>query len=142
MPRRIWLLIREPRVITALTGLMWLIVTGIGVAALASPPLTIAHKIGPWLTIYWGSALLLGGVLGLVGCLPGWWWVERSGIAATATGISIYLAVLIMLMAQAGTGSLLVQTGFVLLALLALVVRWMRIRGAQIDPLREMERDH
>lgn len=143
MPRRIWLLIREPRVITALTGLMWLIVTGIGLAALVAPPLTIAHKIGPWLTVYWGGALLLGGVLGLVGALPGWWWVERSGIAATATGIGIYLAVLIMLQAQAGSGSSwLVQIGFVLLALIALVVRWMRIRGAQIDPLRGMERDH
>ena len=92
------------------------------------------------LTAIWGSLLLGGGVLGLIGCLPGWWWVERAGVLAAGTGAAIYLVVILSLHAST-PGSRLVQAGFVALTLVWLAVRWLRIRGAQLDPMRG-PRDH
>ena len=140
MPRRLWLMLHEPRVVTAAMGVAWLILIGIGYAALATPPVSIAHEIGPLLTAIWGSLLLGGGVLGLIGCLPGWWWVERAGVLAAGTGAAIYLVVILSLHAST-PGSRLVQAGFVALTLVGLAVRWLRIRGAQLDPMRG-PRDH
>lgn len=136
MPRRLWYLIHEPRIITAITACYWAVVTAIGVAALTAPPPMIAHQAGPILTTVWACFLLGGGVLGVVGCLPGWWWIERAGIIATGTGAVIYLATVIALHYQAVSGSRLVHAGFILLALISLVIRWLRIRGPQVDPSR------
>ena len=136
MPRRTWLLLHEPRVITAIVGAMWLILIYIGLAALLSPPMTIAHEIGPRLTTWWGTILLVGGILGLIGCLPGWWWVERTGIILTGAGVACYGGVVTMLHVMEAGGSRLVQLGFILLAIGHLINRWCRIRGAQVDPTR------
>ena len=135
MPRRLWLMLHEPRIITAATGVMWAILIGIGTAALLAPPATISHQMGPTLTTVWAILLMVGGALGLVGCLPGWFWIERVGLILTATGAAMYLAVVLMLH-YAEPGSRLVQAGFVSLALVSLVVRWLRVRGPQIDPTR------
>ena len=138
MPRRLWLMLHEPRIITAATGVMWAILIGIGTAALLAPPATISHQMGPTLTIVWAILLMVGGALGLVGCLPGWFWIERVGLILAGTGASMYLAV-VLLLHYAEPGSRLVQAGFVILSLDFLVVRWLRIRGPQIDPTRGLK---
>ena len=138
MPRRLWLMLHEPRIITAATGVMWSILIGIGTAALLAPPATISHQMGPTLTIVWAILLIVGGLAGLVGCLPGWFWIERVGLILTGTGASMYLAVVLMLH-YAEPGSRLVQAGFVILSLDFLVVRWLCIRGPQIDPTRGLK---
>lgn len=139
MPRRLWHLLHEPRIVTAAQGVVWLAWLATGLAALIAPPMTIAHEIGPSLTILWSGLLLLGGILGLAGCLPGWWWVERAGILSATSGALVYLTVVLSLHASA-TGSRLVQAGFILLAIGSLGVRWLRIRGAQSDPMRGIAR--
>lgn len=138
MPRRLWMMLHEPRVITAATGVMWAILIGIGAAALLAPPATISHQMGPTLTVVWAILLMVGGLAGLVGCLPGWFWIERVGLILTGTGASMYLAV-VLLLHYAEPGSRLVQAGFVILTLDFLVVRWLRIRGPQIDPTRGLK---
>ena len=138
MPRRLWLMLHEPRIITAATGVMWSILIGIGAAALLAPPATISHQMGPTLTVVWAILLIVGGALGLVGCLPGWFWIERVGLILAGTGATMYLAVVLMLH-YAEPGSRLVQAGFVLLGIGSLVVRWLRVRGPQIDPTRGLK---
>ena len=138
MPRRLWMMLHEPRVITAATGVMWAILIGIGTAALLAPPATISHQMGPTLTIVWAILLMVGGALGLVGCLPGCFWIERVGLILSGTGASMYLAV-VLLLHYAEPGSRLVQAGFVILSLDFLVVRWLHIRGPQIDPTRGLK---
>lgn len=132
---RIWLLVKEPRIVTAFTASYWLLVTVTGAAAILSPPLTVAHHIGPILTLVWGFLVLTGGILGFIGCLPGWWWVERAGIIAATTGTLMYLAVVVALHFQEPS-SRLVPAGFVVLSLFAYVIRWVRIMGPQVDPAR------
>ena len=135
MPRRIWLLIKEPRIITAAASTYWVLVFAIGVVALITPPKTIAYNVGPTLTLVWAAFLLLGGVLGFVGCLLGWWWIERAGMIATAAGITIYLVV-VMILHFHEPEPRLVGAGFIALSLFALLVRWFQIRGPQVDPTR------
>lgn len=142
MPRRLWLMLHEPRIITAVTGAAWGVLIGIGLSALLAPPATIAHELGPTLTVIWAACLLVGGSLGMVGCLPGWWWVERTGIISAITGSIIYLIVVLSLH-YAQPGSRLTQAGYILLGILLLVIRWLRIRGAQLDPARGLSpHDH
>ena len=140
MPRRLWLMLHEPRVITAVTGGAWAIVIGIGLSALLAPPTTIAHELGPTLTVIWAACLLVGGSLGMVGCLPGWWWVERTGIISAITGSTIHLIVVLSLQ-YAQPGSRLTQAGYIALGIVLLILRWLYIRGAQIDPSRGLVPD-
>ena len=140
-PYRLWLLLHEPRVITATQGIVWLIWAAIGVAAVLAPPMTIAHEMGPTLTGVWGGLMCVGGLLGLAGCLPGWWWVERSGIIGAGAGAVVYVFVVLNLHATT-PGNRLVQAGFILLAVASLIVRWLRISGLQTDPTRGMQGDH
>lgn len=140
MPRRLWMMLHEPRIITAATGIAWSVVIGIGLSALFAPPATIAHELGPALTVIWAACLLVGGSLGLVGCLPGWWWVERTGIISAITGSGIYLVVVLALH-YAQPGSRLTQAGYILLGILFLITRFLRIRGAQLDPSRGLPPD-
>lgn len=140
MPRRLWYLLHEPRIVTAWTGLTWVVLIGIGTSALLAPPATITHQMGPVLTVVWAVLLLVGGILGLTGCLPGWYWVERVGIILAGTGALMYLAVVLALH-YAEPGSRLVQAGFIVFAVAYLGVRWLRIRGPQIDPTRGLRPD-
>lgn len=140
-PRRVWALLREPRTVTALTGAGWVIVLGIGLAALANPPLTIAYAIGPTLTYVWAAFLMLGGLAGSIGCLllpaPWWRWIEQIGIYAALTGTAIY-AVVVAILHFSTDGSRLVQLGFILLAAISLLIRWARISDTA---LRRREAD-
>lgn len=141
MPSRIWLMLREPREVTAVTLVAWGLFSCIGVLALLHPPQTVEHQLGWLLALVWAVSLILGGVLGLVGLFSGWWWVERSGILATGLGTTIYLFTVTALQISE-SGNRHVQIGFICVALIFLIVRWLRIRGPQIDPLRGFKRDH
>lgn len=137
--QRLWELIQEPRVVAAVTGIGWAILATIGLTAVLLRPISIDHPAGPWLTGVWAALMMLGGTLGLVGCLPGWWWVERSGIAAGMTGVLTYLMVVISTPWPAGPKA--TQIGLLLLVVVMLVTRWVRIRGPQLDPMRGMRPD-
>ena len=141
MPRRIWLMLHEPRAVTATMIVAWLVCTLVGLFALLMPPASLEHHLGPMLTIIWAALLLSGGILGGAGCSIGWWWAERSGILLAGTGLSVYLTVVLAL-DYPQPGSRFVQAGIVLLALGLLVTRWLRISGAQVDPTRGLRRVH
>lgn len=134
-PVQLWLLLREPRVVTAAQSIVWVILALSGWAALASPPPQLAGEAGPVLTLAWGLLLALGALAGLIGCVPGWWWVERLGIIATTTGALMYAAVLAT-MHVIGSGSQLAPAGLTLALIATLWVRWLRIAGPALDPTR------
>lgn len=127
MPKRLWRLLREPRRVTAIFGIMWLIIIGLGVSALTVPPVSITTHLGHWTTA-WAAFMLLGGPVGFFACVilrtPPWWrWLERIGIVASGFGVAIYLAMIVWIQLTAVSGSRLVQLLFVCLAGLLLMVR-------------------
>lgn len=131
------LMVPIPRNVTYTTMISWGLYFLAGVFALMSPPMTITGTIGPILTIIWAIFFLTGGTLGVLGSATGWWWVERSGIIAAITGAVMYLYTIFWLHIDPfAAGSRLVQMVFILLAILALILRWMRVAGLQTDPSR------
>ena len=137
--RYFWNGLREPRVQTFFVGLIWATLFHIGVAAILEPPNTVAHEIGPVLTDVWAISFVVGGTLGFIGTLflPDWWWIERLGIISTLTGTLIYLTVVVSLH-YTQPGNRLVQAGFILLAILQLLSRWVKVSGPQLDPTKGM----
>ena len=132
-PRALWHLLKEPRVITAMHLLGYAILATAGALALGTPPSSIKAEWGPLLTQLWGGGLLLGGVIGLVATPRGWWWVERTGITLLIIALAMYLSVVIYLH-YTGSGNRLPQAGVAAYAIISLVIRWLRIRSAALDP--------
>ena len=139
LPVRLWMILQEPRVVTALTTLTWALLGLGGLLALIDTPATIAAKIGSPLTYTWGGFLLVAGVLGFLGAGLGWWWIERAAIAAGVAGSLIYAGIVVSLHVTQ-SGNRLPQTAFILVVAVSLIIRWERIRGAQVDPTRGMPR--
>ena len=134
-PLSIWMLLHEPRVITALHLLGYFILGGGGVYALVSPPSSVQAEWGPLLTGLWGSALILGALIGLISTPRGIWWGERIGITLLATGLVMYASVVLSLH-YTGPGNRMPQAAVILYAIVQLAVRWLRIRTAALDPTR------
>lgn len=134
LPTRLWELLHEPRVITALMMLLYCVVTTMGAAVYVQPPSSISSELG-WLTAGWAGLLVIGGTLGVVSTPRGIWWVERLAIIATATGTAVYLATVLQLHVS-GSGNRIPQAGSIAIVLIALAIRWARIRYAALDPTK------
>lgn len=124
---RLWLRVREPRVITAISGAYWLIFVCMGVAAFVAPPQSIAAELGPIRTELWASFLLVGGALGFIGCClltAVWWrWVEHAGMIAAAGGLALYFTV-VMTLHYTQEGSRLTQALGLVGLVVGLLLRW------------------
>lgn len=130
---RWFLTIPEPREVRfAYLGsyLLWAVA---GVSVLISPPTSLEGTLGPVLTYVWGAFLALGSVLGASTVLTIYWWVERLAIWLTGTGVAVY-AILILSMHLTSSGNRIPQLCFVLAGLVFLIVRYLRIKGARVQP--------
>ena len=134
-PTALWLLLHEPRVITALHLVGYLILTAGGTLALISPPSSIQAEWGPLLTSLWGGALLIGGAIALVSTPRGVWWGERIGITILIVGLLMYASIAVFLHVTA-SGNRLPQVGVIAYAIVSLLVRWIRIKATALDPMR------
>jgi len=99
-----------------------------GVALLTQPPYRFQDIIGYWLTVVFGIVVLVGAMLCAIAILPGWWWVERSGLYLLAAGLGIYMTILSSLSASVFVWAV----NFVVFA--KFVQRWLEIRNAQLAP--------
>lgn len=118
--------------------LIYVTTVTIGVVTLVAPPQSIAGEIGPVVTVVWASLFIVGGLVGMVTVLPGWWWAERLlAIAPVLLGLAIYLAVVIALQAQSDAGSSrLTQLGIIVLASAPFAIRALVIREYSYEPRR------
>lgn len=128
--------IADPRAVSALCAAAWAAITAAGIAALAlGPPSSIASELGPYLTIAWAGLYLTGGLLAMVGALPGWWYLERAGIILLVVGLVVYDGVVWALHLTAGGNR--APQGLIVGALVLLsLARFARISGPALDPAR------
>lgn len=133
--RRLYLRIQEPRVVSIIQWLIYLVTLGIGVTAFQRPPSSIEGALGVTLTTIWAVFLIVGGVLGAIAALPGIWWLERVAVLACGTGALMYGSVVLSLH-YSETGNRLPQLGFVAIAVCAFAKRWFEIRRYAYDPER------
>ena len=134
-PMALWLLLHEPRVITALHLVGYLVLTVGGTLGLISPPSSLQAEWGPLLTSLWGGALIVGGLVALVSTPRGIWWGERIGITILIVGLLMYASIVVFLHLTS-PGNRIPQVGVVAYAIVSLLVRWVRIRGVALDPMR------
>lgn len=126
--------VNEPKKLTYWTCAAYAILTVFtGLSSFLSPPSSLAHQMGPYVTMAWGGLILGGGTLAIAGCLPGWWWLERTGITCLMSGLGIYASV-VLLMHSTSDGNRLPQLGAILACVVFLSIRWLRVRGAFADP--------
>lgn len=131
---RPWRLLREPRVVSALWVLIYLVATVVGIAQTQEPGLPVMEPAGTQVAYGSAIAMAIGGVLALAAVLPGWWGVERGGVLLVMSGIAVR-----MLTIPATSDTLaeaIVRGGINVIAALALVIRLIHIWGLDLDPTR------
>lgn len=135
--RKAWDRVTRPRHVKVIYLVIYALSAGIGVVTLLNPPQTIAGEVGPALTNVWAGLFILGGLVGVVTVLPGWWWAERLlGIAPIMIGLAIYLSVVTVLHWQAldTGGSRATQIGIILLAASPFILRFFFIKEYSYEP--------
>lgn len=133
--RRLWLAIKEPRVLRLVFLVGYVVTLATGVAALLDPPRTVEGVLGPILSASWALFFVLGGAVGAATVLPGWWQVERYAVAAAMFGIGIF-ALVILLRPVVPGGGRGAQFWMLAVALLFYVLRLLLIRGHDFEPRR------
>lgn len=135
--RHAWDAIAHPRHVKVIYLVIYLVAAGIGAVTLVNPPQTISGEVGPLITVIWAALFILGGLVGSVTVLPGWWWAERLlGIGPVLLGLAIYLTVVGVLHAQSieSGGSRLTQFGIILLASSPFILRFFFIKEYSYEP--------
>lgn len=126
--KRLFLLIEEPRVSRLLQFAVYILLVVVGLSIVTLPPAKFADLLGGGLTLVFGVALTLGGLLAAVGVLwlPGAQWIERAGIIALTIGWAIFLVLVIFL------GGSVAGFGFGGAFALMLTIRYLEIRPLHI----------
>lgn len=134
--KRLWLRVHEPRVISTLYCLIYLVLFFGGLFALINPPASIKGEIGEGSMRALAGFLTVGGALGAIPALLGIWWLERIAVLCVALASSMYaLTVGFLQFSETGSNRLL-QLSFVVSMLLMQIIRWHRIRERPYDPER------
>lgn len=138
--RDLWMRVQEPRVVTTIQTLEYLVLTILsGAATLIHPPQSITAAIGPGAMLTVGIMMLVGGTIAVAGTPGGYWWLEKIGITALLGGASVYLSTVIYLDIT-GSGSRLMQISFIIVVILALLKRAVRIWPLEFDPEKDARR--
>nr|WP_146177666.1 hypothetical protein [Sphaerisporangium cinnabarinum] len=132
--RALWGKVQEPKVVTVLHWIAYVVGLGVGLSALADPPSSVAGELGPLLTTIWAASFILGGALGVFATLPGIWWLERAAVIACITGLAVWVMVTVVLELTIPEGNRWPQAGAMTILALLLAVRWFRIRRYAYDP--------
>lgn len=135
--QRAWGKVTKPRHVKVIYLVIYLLSALIGLVTLIKPPQTIAGEVGPLLSVVWASLFILGGLVGTITVLPGWWWAERLlGIAPILIGLTIYLSVVVVLHAQSieSGGSRATQVGIIMLAASPFILRFFFIKEYSYEP--------
>ncbi|ALX66835.1 hypothetical protein [Microbacterium sp. XT11] len=137
--RAAWERITEPRHMKVAYLAIYMLTVVIGVVTLISPPQSIAGEAGPLITTVWAMLFIVGGAIGAITVLPGWWWAERLlAIGPVMLGLAIYLTVVTILHLQStdAGSSRLTQVGIILLASAPFTIRALVIREYSYEPRR------
>ncbi len=129
--RLLFMRIAEPRHIRLLQFGIYLCMIFAGLGVLTEPSIKFESVVGPTLVYLFGGFLILGSVLGAIAVLPGIWWLERVGIISLATGLSMYVVMIIDI------GSSPTGIAFILAFMFTFVQRWTEIKGSQLAPREE-----
>lgn len=133
---RIWEFIEEPKSVTLVQAIIVYIasIAG-GVLTLIYPPNTTSIILGTHIVTAMAILMILGGTIGSVTSISGWWWVERPlGVGLLTLAVCLYLYSVIEAQVL-GEGQRYLQMTVIMIALGGLFARWLRIRKHNYDPV-------
>lgn len=131
----LWGKIREPKTISILVSVAYLIGAIGGITVFLETPKTLEGAMGLYAMNVLAGALVLGGLVGTPSSLFGIWWAERIAISAVALATLLYLTVVLSLHTME-SGNRLLQATFIFVVLLSQLARWHRIHLRPYDPAR------
>lgn len=137
--KTLWFSLEEPPEVTALMMVIYVVMIGVGLAAILAPPTALLSSWGQPLTMIWGSLLMVGGALGAAACPRGLWWLEAQATWILILALNLRALLVLMLQITTGSGSRITQLGELVALTLWFALRWARIRGIPVDPLRDRE---
>ena len=131
--RRLWLRVNEPRIVSVLRFLMYVVLLIGGTSVIFSPPTTMENALGQGAVTGLAVLLCFGSTLGAVSALPGVWFIERLGLVAISSALAIYGGVVFQLHLL-GPGNRLLHLTIIIALILSQAVRWVRIKDRPYDP--------
>ena len=133
---RIWDYIEEPKNVTLVQALVvYTAAVGGGIMTLLYPPRTTSVILGDGLMTFTAALMVFSGVIGWVTSVSGWWWIERTlavGLLGLAGAAYTYSVIEAQVLSE---GNRWMQLAWITIALGGLLVRYMRIRKANYDPV-------
>jgi len=123
--------IAEPRIIRLMQFGVYFAMIFAGIGIIVNPPRAFESILGSFLVYTVGIFISSGAFIGFMAVLPGIWWLERAGILALTTGLTMYAVVVIAL------GSSILGIAVAVAFILTFFQRWTEIKGAQLAPREE-----
>lgn len=134
---KLWERVNEPRTISVLYFVQYVVLAAAGLWALAVPPMSLEGEIGTVAMNSLAGILVFSGALGAVAALPGIYWLERAAVLGVGWAALIYLWIIVSLHFTTD-GNRMLQAAFVAIGLLHQGVRWVRIHERPYRPVDEI----
>lgn len=127
-------LIPEPRVVRTFYFLGYVLLFVGGLSCLINPLTSWEGTFGLTVTYAWAAVLTLGSLIAAASVFTIYWAVERIGLYLAGGGLLVYAVVTFAMHLTSEQGNRIPQTAVLVFALLMLVLRFIRIRGAIVEP--------
>ncbi|WBL18528.1 hypothetical protein [Citricoccus sp. NR2] len=134
-PRRAWARLHEPRIISAVYGGAYTIMTILGAISVVHPPGTINHVAGGVLMTIIAGCCALGGLIGIITVANGAYWAERTAVGVSLLGLGGYWLMAAYL-AVTAEGNRWMQLMALTLAVLFIAVRLHWVNARPYNPRR------
>lgn len=126
--------IPEPRVVRTFYFACYLVLLVGAVSCLLRPLSSWEGTFGLTVTYAWAAILAIGSLVGAASVFTIYWAVERIGLYLAGGGLFVYAAVTFAMHITSDQGNRIPQTTVIVCVLLMLVLRFVRIRGAIVEP--------
>lgn len=130
-----WSRVSEPRSITALHCLVYVLIAIAGASALIDPPNTLSSSWGGAFSTLWAASLLLGGSVAACAAYFGRWWLEKIALLLVCTGVVLYASIVTTIHFYTSSNKS-VHALFLVVVVLHLAVRYLRIHRFSYEPGR------
>ena len=127
-------LMHEPPAITMGMMLIYGCFALAGISVIFIPSDMVLTLFGAQMAKLIGIATLMGGTAGVIAVWPGWWWLERAGLAGCSIAIFAYMASLYH--TEGWDGGVIFREFMIIIILLFLTIRLLWISSLDLDPTK------
>ena len=127
-----WVLLKEPKFVSACWVTIYGIFVAIGIVFLLSPSRAVIDAEGIAISFIGGALFVAGGVLGAASLHGGKWYMERAAILFSVGGLLIYMG--IAYLSSPDLQEQAVRIALTASGICALAARFYTIRGLTLDP--------